>query len=165
MRPYLQRLEADKIPYFTRTQSALDPGCDVFVQLPNNGIIVELACGAAGCCPPYIRPKGWDLCQPVASPPRERALEAEDARGETHDALANDDAPPPPSGAPSMWPWKMTFASSDPEAAADFAVRALGATHIPHPPSLSDKCGRVRWVRFQSAEAWPRGGYQLCVRC
>lgn len=164
MRPYLARLEADNVPYFTRRQSALDAGCDVFVQLPNNGIIVELACGAPDCCPARIQPIGWDLCKPVAVP---AALGAEAA---TADAIGAPTTRPSAGRLPSsMWPWKMTFASSDPESAADFAVRALGAHHIPHPPSLSDRCGRVRWVQFPppAGAAAPHGagygGYQLCA--
>jgi hypothetical protein len=50
--------------------------------------------------------------------------------------------------------WKMTYASSDPDAAANFTVDVLGATHIPHSGTLSDKCGTVRWVEFG------RGGFQ-----
>ena len=61
-----------------------------------------------------------------------------------------------------MVPWKMTYATTDPDAAANFTVDVLGAVHIPHAPSLSDKCGRVRWVEFPaptSSGGW--GGWQM----
>ena len=150
MRPYLERLRRDNVPYFTRTQDKHDPGCDVFVQLPGNGIIVELACGTKGCCPDDVHPIGWDLCKPG---------EMMELHRRTARALEEEDASSG-SATITLRPWKMTFASSDPQAAADFVVRTLGASHIPHPPSLSDVCGKVRWVEFPP----PKGqytGYQL----
>lgn len=153
MKPYVKRLEEGGVPYFTRKQGVHDGGCDVFVQLPNNGIIVELACATAGCCPSDFNPVAWDLCKP--------AFAAEDARHvrapSLHRALSGEThlSAPPPS--PSMVPWKMTYASTDPAAAANFVVDVLGASHIPHAKSLSDHCGTIRWVQFPPSS----GGWQM----
>ena len=44
----IAKFKADGIPYFTRRQSLHDTGCDVFVQIPGNGIIFEMR--SSKCC-------------------------------------------------------------------------------------------------------------------
>ena len=138
-RPYLDKIRRDRIPYFTRRQTLKDTGCDIFVQVPNNGIIVELR---SELCPADIEEQNWDLCRYTngAEPPPP-AAGATALRATTPTPLA-----PPPGY--TVHPWKMTYASTDPDAAANFTVEHLGATHIQHSSTLSDVCGRVRWVEF-----------------
>ena len=170
--PYLEKIRRDKIPYYTRRQTLKDTGCDIFLQIPNNGIIVELR---SEHCPADIEEQNWDLCHYTNGtansmytrhPPHHNVL-PRDTPAERSLVIP---APAPPPVAPTasvtqaaaadagvnvtMRIWKMTYASSNPDVAANFTVDVLGATHIQHSGTLSDACGTVRWVEFG------KGGFQ-----
>eukprot|EP01051_Picozoa_sp_SAG22_P004241 SAG22_NODE_222_length_14768_cov_6.358920_9_plen_454_part_00 len=153
-RPYFAKLRRDKVPYFTRRQSLKDTGCDLFVQIPNNGIIFEFY---SGLCPDDLELQNWDLCHytnNVTAAAAPAAAAAAAARARLPEPPLERMVPAIPPGF-TMHPWKMTYAASDPEAAANWTVKHLGTSHIQHSETLSDTCGRVRWVEFGP------GGYQL----
>ena len=54
--PYIKRLDALKLPYFTRGPNPQD----LFVEIPG-GIIFELAHKGTAKTPLHLTP--WDLCQ------------------------------------------------------------------------------------------------------
>ena len=123
--PYLDAFDKGGVEFFTRRQTATDQGCDV-VLLPGCGQLFELR---ADDCPASTPVHDWNLCEPTnVSTSLSRSRNA--------------------------WvvPWKMTFASSDPAAAAAFVVRALGGTVIAPSADLNQSCGTVRWL------ALPKGG-------
>ena len=147
--PFIDRFKRDSIPYFTRRQSMKDAGCDIFVQIPNNGIIFELrsehCCDSVSSC--AIELQNWDLCRYTNGT----------GSGDRWGATQLASVPPAPTPRPAIVPWKMTYASTDPEAAANFSVLALGARHIAAGVHLGNCTGpSVRWVEFGE-----QGGFQL----
>lgn len=80
-KPYLDRFEKADVPYTVVRRVFLATGCDVYVLIPNNGLVVELAA---------------DSC-------------------EAHTESL------------STVPWRKTYPSTDPLAAAQFCVKHLGA--------------------------------------
>ena len=53
--------------------------------------------------------------------------------------------------ASGLVPWKVTYAAVDPEAAADFCVRYLGARAVPQPlPGGNGTCALIKWVTFDA---------------
>eukprot|EP00937_MAST-01D_sp_MAST-1D-sp2_P004642 g4642.t1 len=139
--PYLARLRADGVPFFTRKQSPHESGCDVFMLVPSNGLVVELK---SSQCSNVTHVQGWDFCSASAATAREA------------DAAVARHLPPRNPGAPSavretsMVPWKMTYAVTDPDAAADFCVAHLGARNMAQHVS-NGTCATVRWVSFPNA--------------
>ena len=126
------------VPYFTRRQTLKDTGCDIFLQIPNNGIIVELR---SNHCPADIKEQNWDLCHytngtttPPPAPPSIALASGSGSSGSSGSSRSSGSsvatAVAGGAGNVTMRIWKMTYASSDPNAAADFCVDVMGATHL-----------------------------------
>lgn len=87
------------------------------------------------------------------------------------DSCRNLSRGPPHSAFTNSW-WKATFATPDPEAATEFAVKVLGATAVesPYPWPPKANCTIARWVWFKKAgfmlhfvksQEWPTPGLSV----
>ena len=158
--PYLAALRAGGVPYFTRKQWPTTPGCDVFVLVPGNGLILELK---SDVCTNVSEIQGWDFCsEGGAAGAAAAAVATRDVRAAAA-AKRRPSGPGGPGGGPggpggavaatttiagtTMLPWKMTYAITDPVAAADFCVAHLGAAAMDQHVS-NDTCAVIRWVKY-----------------
>jgi catechol 2,3-dioxygenase-like lactoylglutathione lyase family enzyme len=170
--PYLAGLRADGVPFFTRKQWPTTPGCDVFVLVPGNGLILELK---SDVCTNVSEIQGWDFCSEGGAAGAAAAqVAARDLRAAAAAKRRPSGARPGAGGgavataaaaavvattiaATTMLPWKMTYAVTDPVAAADFCVAHLGATAMDQHVS-NDTCAVIRWVKFPNSNVTSGGG-------